>query len=252
MQKKPQRGVQAWYRNWFDTPFYHILYSNRDFQEAANFIRKLHEHLHLPKNSKVLDLACGKGRHAIQLNKLGYNVCGIDLSEKSIAEAQKHENQKLKFDVWDMRNVYPHDKFNAIFNLFTSFGYFSTDDDNIQVIRAAGEMLETNGLFILDYFNAPFTIKQIEKSTPEMISKGNIEFHVSKEVEGNDILKNISFESENERFFFQERVKAYDLNHFKIFFEQSGFSISKIFGSYKLDTFDEETSERLIIIAQKN
>src|SRR5690606_34846729 len=99
------------------------LYQNRDEEEAAIFIEKLIAVTELKKGAKILDLACGKGRHSIQLNKLGFNVIGIDLSVNSIARAKKYENETLRFAVQDMREAIAGEKFDAIFNLFTSFGY---------------------------------------------------------------------------------------------------------------------------------
>ncbi|MFI0492366.1 SAM-dependent methyltransferase, partial [Flavobacterium sp.] len=118
--------TQNWFASWFDTPYYHILYKERNDHEAQIFMDNITHYLNLPENAKVLDLACGKGRHSIYLNQLGYEVVGADLSENSIAEANKSQNETLKFQVHDMRETFD-DKFDAIFNLFTSFGYFEND-----------------------------------------------------------------------------------------------------------------------------
>ncbi|MFN5878833.1 MAG: SAM-dependent methyltransferase, partial [Flavobacteriales bacterium] len=68
---------KEWFADWFDTPYYHILYKNRNDEEAAHFIENLIEFIQLDLGSRVLDLACGKGRHSVTLNKLGYNVLGV-------------------------------------------------------------------------------------------------------------------------------------------------------------------------------
>ena len=118
-----QKPTQNWFASWFDTPYYHILYKERNYREAQIFMDNLTHYLNLPEKAKVLDLACGKGRHAIYLNQLGFEVIGADLSENSIAEASKNSNSSLQFQVHDMREKFD-DQFDAIFNLFTSFGYF--------------------------------------------------------------------------------------------------------------------------------
>ena len=102
---------------------YHILYKDRDNKEAKKFISKLTEKLNLKKNAKILDAACGKGRHSIEIEKLGYKVTGIDLSKNSIKHAKQFENLNLKFKIHDI-SIPLGIKFNAVFNLFTSFGYF--------------------------------------------------------------------------------------------------------------------------------
>ena len=93
----------SWFTNWFDSKYYHILYKNRDINEAKFFIENLITKLDL-KDKKILDLACGKGRHARLFNELGFNVVGIDLSLNSINEAKIFENKTLKFFQLDMRN----------------------------------------------------------------------------------------------------------------------------------------------------
>ena len=84
-----------WFVSWFDTPYYHILYKHRDDTEAQLFMKNLIKTLEFSKKQLLLDLACGKGRHSIYLNALGYNVIGADLSKNSIAHAKQFENERL-------------------------------------------------------------------------------------------------------------------------------------------------------------
>jgi cyclopropane fatty-acyl-phospholipid synthase-like methyltransferase len=102
-----------WYASWFNTPYYHILYKDRDYSEAQAFMDTLTRYLNLPENGSILDLACGRGRHAVYLNKLGFRVIGVDLSEQSIAHARQFENESLKFEVHDMTIPYPN-SFDAV------------------------------------------------------------------------------------------------------------------------------------------
>ena len=94
-----------WFANWFNSPYYHILYKNRDEKEAELFIDNLLHKLRLKKGSKLIDIACGKGRHATYFNKKGMDVVGIDLSKNSISIAKQFENPSLIFNVHDMRKV---------------------------------------------------------------------------------------------------------------------------------------------------
>ena len=123
----------SWFASWFDTPYYHILYKDRNYREAQIFMDNLTHYLNLPEHAKVLDLACGKGRHSIYLNQLGFRVLGVDLSENSIEIANKNANDTLNFKVHDMREPIK-EQFDAVFNLFTSFGYFENDDDNLKIL----------------------------------------------------------------------------------------------------------------------
>src|SRR5690554_6600617 len=133
---KMAKQKAEWFETWFDTPYYHILYQNRDFSEAEKFINNLLDYLKLPKDANCLDLACGKGRHSVFLNKKGLQVTGVDLSENSIQEAKPFENETLKFDTHDMREVYKKNTYDIVFNLFTSFGYFDSSEDNLKVLKS--------------------------------------------------------------------------------------------------------------------
>ena len=125
--------ITQWYASWFNTPYYHILYRDRDHAEARTFMDKLTHHLGLSRESHILDLACGRGRHSLYLNSIGFEVTGVDLSEESIAYAKQFENDRLHFDIHDMCKPYSK-KFDAVFNLFTSFGYFENDADNLLLV----------------------------------------------------------------------------------------------------------------------
>ena len=118
---------ETWFKDWFNSPYYHQLYKNRDLKEAELFIDKLVQHLKVSPGSRMLDVGCGKGRHCIQLAGKGFDVTGIDLSEESIEEALKYEQENLHFFTHDMRLPFWINYFDYAFNFFTSFGYFKTE-----------------------------------------------------------------------------------------------------------------------------
>ena len=93
--KNSKDETNTWYESWFDTKYYHILYKDRNYREAQVFMDNLTHYLNLPEKAKVLDLACGKGRHSIYLNQCGYDVIGADLSEENILHCKKFENDHL-------------------------------------------------------------------------------------------------------------------------------------------------------------
>lgn len=110
-----------WFDAWFDTPYYHILYFNRDEQEAENFITRLINYLQPAKGSRMLDVACGKGRHSLTLANMGFSVTGIDLSANSIAEANKFAHADLEFFQHDMRQPFRINYYQYAFNFFYKF-----------------------------------------------------------------------------------------------------------------------------------
>ena len=135
-----------WYVDWFNSPYYHLLYNNRNEDEANLFIDNLCNKLELKTNTKIWDLACGKGRHAIFVNSLGYDTTGVDLSENSVKHAKEFENETLRFFRHDMRDELDQLNFDVVLNLFTSFGYFEKDSDNFKVIQTIKSSLKQNGI----------------------------------------------------------------------------------------------------------
>lgn len=244
-KKYMKKNDKKWYASWFDSPFYHILYKDRDHNEAEQFMSNLTEYLNVPENGKILDLACGKGRHAVYLNAIGYDVIGADLSENSISHAKQFENNTLHFKVHNMCQPFG-ETFDAVFNLFTSFGYFENEADNLATIKAIKANLNDSGFGVIDFMNTDYVIQNLVNKDIKTVN--GIDFLQQRRVENGYIIKDISFSFEGEDYQFQERVKAFSLSDFKALFEQAGVYLLDVFGDYKLSKFDKSTSQRLVMI----
>ncbi|AWA30489.1 SAM-dependent methyltransferase [Flavobacterium magnum] len=234
-----------WYASWFDTPYYHILYKDRDNTEARLFMDNITQYLNLPDDATILDLACGKGRHSIYLNELGYDVTGADLSENSIAEAKKHENDHLHFVVHDMREPCAA-QFDAVFNLFTSFGYFEDDADNMKTLAAIRDSLNETGFAVIDFMNAAHVINHLVPEEEKIVE--GITFRIKRYHADGHIFKEIDFEDQGTSYHFTERVQALMLSDFEHMMAQAGIFLLDVFGDYKLRKFHQTESERLIMI----
>ena len=236
-----------WFATWFNSKYYHILYQNRDEKEAKNFIQKLSQFF--KKEDKIIDIACGAGRHTLFLTELGYHTTGIDLSEESIKTAKEKSEGKTPFEVWDMRECYKKQQFDVALNLFTSFGYFEKEEDDIAAIKAMSDNLKEEGILIIDFLNSKKVIDNlVQKETKEM---DRVTFNISRKVENNFIIKNIQFSDKGTDYNFNEKVKAITLDDLTKLLNFAGLTIINTFGNYKLDDFDKQTSDRLIIIAKK-
>ncbi len=240
---------KEWFEEWFNTSYYHQLYQHRDGLEAAHFIHQLLGRLNLAPKAEVLDLACGKGRHAVIMQKHGLRVLGVDLSANSISDAQQHANIDLHFAVHDMRQVIPDLKFDAVFNLFTSFGYFDSIEDNKKVVEAVHYMLDDDGYFVIDFMNAIKVIKGLIAEENKTID--HVQFHIRRYVENGFIIKEIDVNDQGEIHHFQERVQALTKDDFENLLLSNGFKIISTFGDFDLNEFDPLHSDRLILIAQK-
>lgn len=238
-----------WFASWFDSPHYHILYKNRDYKEAEYFLKKLTDYLKPKNTDKILDLACGAGRHSIFLNKLGFNVTGVDLSPNSIETANESSNETLHFDVHDMREIYTENGFNYVFNMFTSFGYFESNEENIIMLQSVEKTLMPEGIFVLDFFNAHRVVRDLVREETKEIE--GVQFDLKRELVEGQIIKYINFKDNNKTFSFQEKVQAIDLPQFESLFSHTGLKIIATFGNYSLEEYNQQDSERLILIAQK-
>ncbi|HLG03587.1 MAG TPA: class I SAM-dependent methyltransferase [Bacteroidia bacterium] len=246
----PGKKNKTWYQSWFDSPYYHLLYFNRDQREADAFILNLVQYLKPALGSRVLDLACGKGRHALALHRAGLDVTGIDLSPGNILEAKKLETQGLTFFEHDMRRPFRINYFDGVFNLFTSFGYFRDLSDDKMVMDAVAKGLKPGGFFVIDFFNAELVEKAIAAHPSGEKTEGQVHFRWQKRIEDNLIIKEIFINEAGKEFHFTETVQLLRLEDFRHLLVEH-FDTEMLFGDYSLVPFAPETSKRLIILARK-
>ena len=233
--------------DWFDSDYYHILYKHRDYSEARNFIDKIVEYLDLKKGSKILDLACGIGRHSIYLEKIGFDVTGTDKSTNNIKKAKKSQNDKLKFIQMEMIND-TNRKYDGIFNLFTSFGYVN-HDYNLETIKNIERQLKDDGKVIIDFMNTLFVKNNLVIEETKVID--DLIFKIKRKSDGKHIYKEIKFNDQKD-YFFQEKVMDLSLKDFENYLKRHNLKIIKTFGDYNLNEFDIENSERLIMVIKKS
>ena len=238
-----------WFKSWFNSPYYHILYQNRDEKEAEHFLDNLINYFNPDPETRILDLACGKGRHSVYLNEKGFEVTGIDLSEESIQYCRQFENNKLSFFVHDMRHLFRVNDFNYVFNLFTSIGYFEKDSENVAAIKNACLALKPGGTLVIDFLNIDYIEKHLIPTHTAVI--GDISFHISKRIESGYLLKEISFTDKDVPYHFTEKVATLRMSDFERYLLPSGMKIKQLYGDYDLHAFDSAQSPRLIIIAEK-
>jgi len=240
---------KEWFESWFDSPFYHQLYKDRDDTEAALFLDNIINFLAPSPNAHLLDLACGKGRHSIFLANKGYRVTGVDLSAQSIAYAQTFSHEKLHFHQHDMRAPLVDQNFDYIFNLFTSFGYFDNTDDNHKVLKSIHQALQPDGTLMIDFMNANKVIKNLVREETKVVD--DITFDLQRSVQNQKIVKDIRFQHQGHNYHFQEKVQALQLKDFKELLQNNHFEIIHQFGDYQLNPYDVNDSDRLIILAKK-
>lgn len=243
---------KEWFESWFDSPFYRLLYTKRTETEAADFVNKLIDYLHPKKEAKVLDIASGYGRYALQFAAHGFDVTGIDLSETRInsSKNQIESQENVQFFVHDMRKPFYINYFDYAFNFFTSFGYFEKKSDNVLAATAFVDALKDNGILVIDYMNAKKVINNLVAQ--ESVDKSGVQFEITRFVEEHKIVKHIELvDTTGATYSFDEKVSALELEDFRILFENQGMTLMDTFGDYDLQPFDVENSNRLIMIFKK-
>lgn len=243
--------MPTWFEEWFDTKYYHQLYFERDTAEASAFIDLLISHLKPAPGSVMLDVACGTGRHSIQLASKGFDVTGIDLSRHSIEQAIPLQHDQLHFYIHDMRLPFRINYYDYAFNFFTSFGYFNTQREHDNAIRTIAQSLKKNGCLVMDYLNVHYAEDHMIHQSEKVID--GVSFLITKWYDESHFYKKIMVEDESlqEPLVFMEKVAKFSLGDFTDMFAYHGLQIREIFGDYRFGRYDLRKSPRMIMIAEK-
>ena len=241
--------MSTWFASWFNSPYYHMLYQHRDEVEAQRFMSNILRYMALDTQSHILDLACGKGRHSIYLSEQGFRVTGVDLASESIALARVSAHEGLNFEVHDMRMPFPVKDLDAVFNLFTSFGYFESEEEHLQTLQNMSDSLKIGGRLVIDFFNAHQVIQNLLAENTKEVE--GISFRQRRYVRNAYITKEIQFVDKGQEYHYQEKVRAFFAADFEKMLKEVGIQVDAYFGDYELNTYDKENSPRLVVVGTK-
>lgn len=244
-------AVRPWFKEWFNSPYYHLLYAYRDEKEAAAFIDGLLERFHPKPGCRMVDIACGRGRHSRYLAEKGFDVTGIDLSPESIAFAKQFENDHLHFFQHDMRLPFWIRYFDFAFNFFTSFGYFNTRREHDNAIRTMAQSLTPKGTLVIDYLNSRYWENHLQHKMEK--EQDGVLFHITKWMDETHFYKKIEVEDERleQPLLFNERVAKFSVGDFTEMLGDQGLQVKEVFGDYQFSTYKINESPRMVIIAEK-
>ncbi|MDB5196498.1 MAG: methyltransferase type 11 [Flaviaesturariibacter sp.] len=243
--------AREWYKDWFNSSYYHKLYFERDEQEAEAFIHRLIGHLQPKEQSRMLDVACGKGRHSKFLASMGFDVTGIDISPESIAFANQFSHDNLHFSVHDMRLPFWINYFDYAFNFFTSFGYFATRREHDDAMRTITTSVKPGGTILFDYLNVHYIEDRLVHNEAKQVGDTNYEIH--RWHDDQYFYKKILVTDPNlsEPLVHVEKVAKFSLGDFTDMLSFQKVQVKEVFGDYMLNAYDVRKTPRMIIVAEK-
>ena len=242
----------AWYEQWFNRDEYEIVYQNRDEAEATK-LADLVERVAAPEaGCSLLDVGCGRGRHAIEFARRGYRMSGLDLSERAITQARTRASEaglEIEFIQGDMRNPVSEASFDGILNLFTAFGYFEDWADHQRAVDAMAKATRPGGFVVQDFLNAPFVEQGLVPEDERVVGETTI--HQRRWIEDDRIRKELTFSRAKETRTFFESVALLRQPDFEKFYESAGLDIFALFGDYDGGLLSE-SSPRMILFSRRS
>lgn len=243
--------MKPWYEQSFGSD-YMLVYKHRNWENANKEAAKMIAWLQLAKGAQVLDIGCGMGRHALALADLGYSVTGMDLSHILLDEAHRHDEEGLvEWVNGDMRELpFEAGSFDATVNLFTSFGYFTVEEENVNVLRHIRRVLRPNGSFIIDFLNPIYVAQTLVPRSERLDEETGLLIQEARSITNGWVQKGISVsnpQAEEKPRRYLEQVRLYKLEWFEENLEASGLALEKLYGNYDGSKYEPEVSPRMIM-----
>lgn len=241
-----------WWQDLYNRQIYFDLYEKQDTVVAPQQVEEIVKLLKIQPPAKILDVCCGYGRHSIELAKRGFDVVGVDVSERQIKRAKEIAgNMAISFQIADIRELNFQNEFDVAVNMFLSFGYFQTVDEDIAALESVFRALKPGGKFLMDFWNREKEIKNFKPTESEKIRDINIlkewKFDYLK---GRLNWRNTVTFPEGRKETFEHSIRAYTVVELKQLFEHVGFEFSGVYGSLSGEPFSID-SESTVIVANK-
>ena len=242
--------AEDWFHQSFDS-LYPIVYAHRTIHAAKAEALFSVKATHLTKRDTVLDLCCGNGRHMAHLMSYAGRVAGLDYSPHLLEMARQFLGPESELVRGDMRSLPFDGVFDAIFNYFTSFGYFQTDAENLAVVEGVARSLKHDGRFFIDYLNRSHTERNLQPSSIrnhegyEIREERWIDVHLHRINKTTKVVKEGRAISE-----MGESVKLYTANEFSALLAEGGLIVDSVYGDYDGAAWDED-APRMIVVGRK-
>jgi SAM-dependent methyltransferase len=236
---------KPWFSEWFDEN-YRMLYRHRNSDDAREQVNLILQTLELDGNARILDLCCGEGRYTAILKSKGFRVFGLDLS-KTLVKCGKIKEPHLDLVVGDMRAI--PGSFDLILSLFTSFGYFDSDRENMAALASVHRALNPGGIYWLDFLNSAYVKKNLAPQSRSLLPSG-VQVLEKRRIEDGRIIKDIVFKNNGEEKYYKESVRLFSRDLLEQMFQTTGFKLLNCFGDYRGNAWSPDR-ERTILVGEK-
>jgi SAM-dependent methyltransferase len=245
---------QPWYEVAFDGD-YLARYAERSDAAAAREAPFLVRALGAPRGTWILDVCCGGGRHCRGLAAAGYRVVGVDLSPELLRCGGRH-GPALCLARGDARSMpLRSGVFAGAVNLFTSFGYFATEAEDLQALNEVARVLTPDGVFVLDFFNLRPTVEALVAHSEKRV--GDLHVREWRRYDGarRRLEKTVRVEDTTgarPARQFTESVRAYSPQELSVLLRQAGLQETARFGDLHGSAFHVQRSPRCVCVARKS
>lgn len=244
--------MSNWFKTFFD-PEYVSQLRDQKHKDTTREVQAVIKALRLPRGARILDVACGFGRHSYQLARRGYNVVGLDFSRAMLAEARRQSlGQRLTFLRGDMRCLDFKSEFDGVINLFTSFGYFSRKD-NERALLGMARALRPGGRIVIDTPDRDYQDRHIVTRYWSVIGKRYVLEDVKYDQPSGRIRSAWHIIQPGRRRILHRSFELYlhNLSQWKAMFHRVGLRFLRAYGGYNLSMRRPGITRRLIVVGER-
>ncbi len=246
----------AWYVDFFRSDYLNVyghMFTEERAEKESAFVASV---LDLKPGSSVLDLCCGQGRHSVNLAKRGFKVTGLDLNPDYVELAQqaaRARNVAIETVAADMRKIPFENKFDAIVNMYSSFGYLESEAEDLKVLESAVKALKRGGSLLLDMLNREWAIDNYIQNDWHTGEDGTL-YVERRDLDLATSRMHVHFivvdPNGGRRESVGHNIRLYTLTEMTRLLDRVGLRLTEVFGGFDNEPY-AITTRRMIIIAEK-